>query len=1728
MNTAEASDLTNGLPLPPRRDALRRRGRLLQAVLAGTLVLGAMTAWAQTPPDPPDIMVSLTAHRPGATCDRLGPEPERIGAQGPYRLFEGQEIVLAIRAQPSAGSSLTLGTPATAITGVAGAVSIGIGPGVGVSDFTFTSTNLQLAGGSIGLRPGDFSRADYNIPSIENIPSIPSIENCLLVRLQAADDNIAESGERLRLQLLNAAPDADRIRVLGRDGILMPPTAGLADDTVVEIVIEEPVRYTVRAEQTIIEEDRDNDGTGNEVVFAVAASPAPAMDRPLYYRLSGTATPGTASQDGRDYTAPDGANFAANGATATGTLTFRSAQRIRLPVRADNLHEADETIILHLYQEPPGADGSFVGIPIAATANATLTDNDQVTASVTRAAGAPAEIDEGEDARFTVTLSGGRLSQDTTVMYSIAGIVTADDYDDPNAGMLIFSSNPSTLTYTRAQDGSFRYERDLDIRALADGTAENIAETLTVALTGVSTPSAGGGAISASQTETTVTIRASAAADHIVSVRAATASQSEGETATFNITVGLSARIRSNRLRVNYRMSGTATANRDYTQPSGTETLSLSDTLAPIRIQVTDDMLNEAEETIVMTLVSATLLDGAGMPITGAGISGANGEATVRIGDDDPLQVSVARTDGSAPLQELATMDAMPGDVNQAVFTVSIAGGTPTAPVAIPFSISGDVDAADYSVALSAGAGNRLEIRAGETSGTITVTAAPDTLNEPVESFSVTLTGATSAGMASVPATGMPGATATANIAASSAALAVAVTSGAATVTEGTNIEFFVTLTVPSADEVADEVRVAYTARTSDSTFTAGEELPDLDTSRGTLIIPAGRRGGRIRIHVRQDRWAEEDDAETLTLALTGATRVTGGDSPPSVRIRTAIATATIPALGNVAHVREVRVTLPDTDSNGLPPGTVTEGEAAVFRFEVVPLAQSTLPHTAALRICYDLEDGGATGGLPGGLQDTVDADYLFPATAACAGDSAASPPVPASQYSIVIPPGRNTASLRIETVNDNAAEPDETFELTINQVIETNPATGMPAVDPDPAGATAPATDENLRMATATIADDDGARFSLSGPGRVAEGEAAAIELRLGGGARAGNVMVAYAVTLEDGDIAGATTLPAAAGDVTDASGILTFAMDETVKTFTLTPARDTVSEVADDDFIVITLSGNMPPETTVIGAPNPLRIRITDVADDPRLREQRLEVAGAMLTRAAMILAIPTISRRLDPDSGALAPGLALTVGGRQVVAGGGKEGVAPVPFTGIGIVMPAQNPTPRQLLNMPADGDDGGAALQGLEGIAIAAASANDSLSPRQLLGDSGFALAQGESGARTGTVIWGRGGYTKLEGEPVIGGELADYKGDAWTFYLGADRRYGNFLIGMAAGYTHGDLELDANILPGLPGTSTFEQDMISIVPYAAWQPSRAVSVWVLGGYGRGEVDIIEQEAGGTRREGASDSDLLLGAAGLTLRRPSQTPVDILLRLSTTAAQGTIEGGRLTGDSTVPPGEYGETTTNAQQVQAELELAGRFGAMAGTHVRPFLLLGAAQDFGDAAPNAVTGELGGGFDLLWPKLGLESNLKLQARITNKDGQISRRKYKEYLLTGGLRYDFGNDRRGLMLSLQPEFGATANTHALAGGAAIADAAAGALRRSLRRSLHGELAYGIGDARFWGTPGIVTIYGNGNVSGRQRQYGSGLRFEARRFALSAGAKRTRRSDGRPGYEFLLDGEYSF
>jgi len=1591
------------------------------------------------------------------------------------------------------------------------------------------------------------------------------------VRLQAADDNIADSGERLRLQLLNAAPDADRIRVLGRDGSAMPVTAGLADpNPVVEIVIEEPVRYTARAEQASIEEDRDNDGRGNEVVFTVSASRAPETEMILYYRLGGsdafraridiqTAAPN------EDYAIPTGTTTfsRADGPDiAVGTLTFQRGTRereLRLTTMPDGLFEGDETIALDLYAAADGggapydSTGNFANDPIAGPTTVTLRDNDPVTASVARAEGVPAQINEGDTATFTVTLSGGQLSQDTTVNYRITGTVMDTDYEDQNRGRTGILDFPDTLTYTRDRNGRFQYERDLVIRALADGDGEDDPETLTMEITNV----AGAPRDNAAGRTASVTIRASAAAAHIVSVRAPTASLLEGGSESlsflsFNIAVASTSN-RLNALRVRYRLSGTAMRDTDYTiqnPPSIADTAEIPQGGNSITVQINpiDDILNEGPETIVMTLVEATPLAlGSSVPlddastIGGVGIDSERREATVEIEDADPLTVSVS-VDRSSIVEPPNT------GLTFAVFTVSIADDTSTADVTVPFSISGNaMRSDDYTLSGGEGStltGSTLRISAGAPSGTLTVTAREDAFNEPQECLTLTLTGAASAGTVSVDSDNMSDMTCIeANTGATDdgspgpeleifAASEPAPSNGVPPeVAEGTDIEFFGILTTISSEDV----RVMYTVTTSGASNSNIPDFQDLNIPSGMFTIRAGQRGHRVPIRVLQDQEREPD--ETITFQLVSAMR---GTSP--VPLATPMATATIPA--NAAHVREVRVTLPPYPSEPperleapaltYTPAPVAEGTAAVFRFEVVSPGNRTPPHTVPLTVCYSL--GLASDDPP--PTATVGADYVLPtgiASAECRQESQESP------YGIDLRPGQRVATLRVATVNDNEAEQNETFGLRIHSVLE---------MDVDPSGMTAPS---NTTFAMATIEDDDGARLSLSGPSRVAEGGRARVEVRLGGGTLA---PAAYPVTMtymihvdETGEgttILRATDAMGAGNCGTALRGPLSFMEAsppvQAIPDLCLSSDTTPIPEAGEDDFIRIYLvnvrRNDGLPDTIINENPmddslmdNPLRIRITDEADDPRLREQRLEMAGAMLTRAAMILAIPTISRRLDPDSGALAPGLALTVGGRQVVAGGGKEGVAPAPFTGIGIVMPAQNPTLRQLLNMPADGDDGGAALQGLEGIVIAAASANDGLSPRQLLGDSGFALAQGESGARTGTVIWGRGGYTKLEGEPVIGGELADYKGDAWTFYLGADRRYGNFLIGMAAGYTHGDLELDANILPGLPGTSTFEQDMISIVPYAAWQPSRAVSVWVLGGYGRGEVDIIEQEAGGARREGASDSDLVLGAAGLTLRRPSRTPVDILLRLSTTAAQGAIEGGRLTGDSTVPPGDYGETTTNAQQVQAELELAGRFGAMAGTHVRPFLLLGAAQDFGDAAPNAVTGELGGGFDLLWPKLGLESNLKLQARITNKDGAISRRKYKEYLLTGGLRYDFGNDRRGLMLSLQPEFGASADTRALlggAGGTAIADAAAGALQRSLRRSLHGELAYGIGDARFWGAPGIVTLYGNGDVSGRQRQYGSGLRFESRRFTLSAGAKRTWRNDGRPGYEFLLDGEYSF
>jgi len=556
----------------------------------------------------------------------------------------------------------------------------------------------------------------------------------------------------------------------------------------------------------------------------------------------------------------------------------------------------------------------------------------------------------------------------------------------------------------------------------------------------------------------------------------------------------------------------------------------------------------------------------------------------------------------------------------------------------------------------------------------------------------------------------------------------------------------------------------------------------------------------------------------------------------------------------------------------------------------------------------------------------------------------------------------------------------------------------------------------------------------------------------------------------------------------------------------------------------------------TTRMTPPAPLVVTIRE--GGPAARMERMEEAATALNRATAALSVPVISRRLDPARGLASPGVALNLGGRQVLApssGGGA--VLAGGAAAIGLPQAGEAPAALSTASTPSTpaSSPGLTSLDlgALAQLAAAQLEALDSASPApegrtllQLLGSSGFSVTSERGGGNT-LSVWGRGNYTSLEGEPEEGGNRYEYDGDSYGFYLGLDGRYDDYLAGVAVGYTAGEVELRA-AGAAAGERDDFESDLVAVYPYAAWQPSDRISVWLLAGYGQGELEIAER--GATTRKATSDTALTLGAAGLSWRRPAASGLDLLLRLSGMALHGETDGGRFDDGAA-----YAKTETDAQQLRGEGELGREFDFGDGARMRPYLRAGVSYDFGDGARDAATGEFGAGFRLRWPRLGLDTEWEGEARLASKAG----RDYREYSGTGTLRYDLDGDRRGLQLSLRPSLGLARGVAdglgaagvPLDGGAFGGPGAPGPVGAGAGRGaglgLRSELAYGIGDMRLArGLPGLLTLYGESGLASGASSYGGGLRFEAARFALDAGLRRQSGADA--DSRLLLDATLRF
>ncbi len=737
---------------------------------------------------------------------------------------------------------------------------------------------------------------------------------------------------------------------------------------------------------------------------------------------SGTATSGT------DYTA-----------VAGGTLTFtagETAKTVTVAVRGDTLDEAHETVRVTL----SGAMNASIG---TATGTGTITDDDPEPA-LSISSPSVGEGDSGSvNLLFEVSLSGAS-GQRVTVGYADAGSGTATsgaDYTALAGGTLTFAAGETAKTVTVAVRGD---------------TLDEAHETVRVSLSGAMNASIGTATGTGTITDD----------DPEPSLSISSPSVGEGDSGSANLLFGVSLSGASGKqVTVGYADagSGTATSGTDYTAvAAGILTFAAGDTAKTVTVAVTGDTVNEAHETVRVTLSGAS----------NASIATATGTGTIT--DDD-----------GQPALSISSPSVGEGDSGSAnlLFEVSLSGASGQR-VTVGYADAGSGTATsgtDYTAV----AGGTLTFTAGETAKTVTVAVRGDTLDEANETVRVTLSGAMNAGIGTATGTG------TITDDDPEPSLSISSPSAGEGDSGSANLLFEVSLSVASGKQVT----VGY-ADAGSGTATSGTDYTAL--AAGTLTFVAGETAKTVTVAVRGDTLDEAH--ETVRVTLSGAS---------NAGIGTGTGTGTI--------------TDDDPEpSLSISSPSVGEGDSgsANLLFEVSLSGASGKQVTVGYA---DAGSGTATSGT----------DY----TAVAGG-------------TLTFAAGETAKTVTVAVTGDTVNEAHETVRVTLSGASNASIGTGT---------------------GTGTITDDDGQpALSISSPS-VGEGDSGSANLLFAvslSGASGQRVTVGYAD-------AGSGTATSGTDYTAVAGGTLTFTAGETAKTVTVAVRGDTLDEA--HETVRVTLSGAM-----------------------------------------------------------------------------------------------------------------------------------------------------------------------------------------------------------------------------------------------------------------------------------------------------------------------------------------------------------------------------------------------------------------------------------------------------------------------------------------------------------------------------------------------------------------------
>ncbi len=486
---------------------------------------------------------------------------------------------------------------------------------------------------------------------------------------------------------------------------------------------------------------------------------------------------------------------------------------------------------------------------------------------------------------------------------------------------------------------------------------------------------------------------------------------------------------------------GGASVANNIASVSGGNFEQLTPNTAPVTTTVTDD----ADVTTVALSATPSVAEGGSIVYTATLSSAAQTPVTVTLSNSATITIAAGATTGTVtvaapgddPYVDASTVSATIStatggnfeslQINPAAANTSVTDTIDATTVSLSATASvaegGSIvytatlsNAAQTAVTVTLSTGETITVAAGATSGSVSIAAPSDDVYVDAGSVSRTITAASGGNFESLTVNTTP---ATTTVTDTLDTTTVSIT-GDASVAEGATAAYTVSLTSPA--QTAVTINLSYSGVAIDGTDFTGV---------ASVTIPAGASSAAFNIATLQDVLAEGAESFTVTIASAA-----GGNFENLV----------ISASNGAATTS---ITDDDTPTLAVSSPTVGEGGFAVF---TVSLSN---PSTTDVSFNPTLASGSATVGT-----DTSTALEYFDGSAWLA--------VPVG--GVTIAAGQTSVQVRVATVDDFAAEPDETFALTATVS----------------AGLTANAS----ATGTATIIDDvDATTVSLTATPSVAEG---------------------------------------------------------------------------------------------------------------------------------------------------------------------------------------------------------------------------------------------------------------------------------------------------------------------------------------------------------------------------------------------------------------------------------------------------------------------------------------------------------------------------------------------------------------------------------------------------------------------------------------------------------------